>query len=115
MLGFSSYATQDPWAAYDAVQSPDECDDTLKRLINNFDTNRGIISLDESFINLSAARIILADAIEKQKLIQLARQQISSASMFTMLTNFIKSSRLIHHMECGIEWNTARLKDLFLQ
>ncbi|GAB4408838.1 MAG: hypothetical protein OHK0032_04320 [Thermodesulfovibrionales bacterium] len=36
-----------------------------------FDPNRGIISLDESFINLNAARLILTDAIEKRKLIQL--------------------------------------------
>ncbi|MBI5409272.1 MAG: hypothetical protein HZA14_07890 [Nitrospirae bacterium] len=36
-----------------------------------FDPNRGIISLDESFINLISAKLILADAIEKQKLIQL--------------------------------------------
>ena len=36
-----------------------------------FDPNRGVVSLDESFINLNAARLILMDAIEKQKLIQL--------------------------------------------
>ena len=36
-----------------------------------FDTNRGIVSLDESFINLNSAKQILADAIEKRKLIQL--------------------------------------------
>lgn len=36
-----------------------------------FDTNRGVVPLDESFINLNAARLILMDAIEKQKLIQL--------------------------------------------
>lgn len=36
-----------------------------------FDPNRGVVSLDESFINLNAARLILTDAIEKQKLIQL--------------------------------------------
>jgi len=36
-----------------------------------FDTNRGIISLDESFINLNSARLVLVDAIEKRKLIQL--------------------------------------------
>lgn len=36
-----------------------------------FDTNRGVVSLDESFINLNAAKIILVDAIEKRKLIQL--------------------------------------------
>lgn len=37
----------------------------------NFDPNRGIVSLDESFINLTAARSMLMDAIEKKKLIQL--------------------------------------------
>ena len=36
-----------------------------------FDPNRGTVSLDESFINLSADRTILTDAIEKKKLIQL--------------------------------------------
>lgn len=36
-----------------------------------FDPNRGVVSLDESFINLNAARLILMDAIEKQKLNQL--------------------------------------------
>ncbi len=36
-----------------------------------FDINRGIISLDESFINLNSARDLLKDAIEKRKLIQL--------------------------------------------
>src|SRR3990172_1768056 len=36
-----------------------------------FDTNRGVVSLDESFINLDSTRQILSDAIEKRKLIQL--------------------------------------------
>lgn len=36
-----------------------------------FDMNRGLVSLNESFINLNAARSILIDAIEKEKLIQL--------------------------------------------
>lgn len=36
-----------------------------------FDPNRGLVPLAESFINLSSARAILEDAIEKQKLIQL--------------------------------------------
>ena len=36
-----------------------------------FDPNRGLVPLAESFINLSAARAILEDAIEKQKLVQL--------------------------------------------
>lgn len=37
----------------------------------SLDPNRGIVSLDESFINLNSARSILMDAIEKKKLIQL--------------------------------------------
>ena len=37
----------------------------------SFDLKRGIIPLDESFINLSTARSLLMDAIEKRKLIQL--------------------------------------------
>lgn len=36
-----------------------------------FDPNRGIVPLQETFINLSSARSMLEDAIEKQKLIQL--------------------------------------------
>lgn len=35
------------------------------------DKNRGIVSLDESFINLTSATNILIDAIDKKKLIQL--------------------------------------------
>lgn len=37
----------------------------------NFDTNKGLISLEETLINLSSARDILLDAVEKGKLIQL--------------------------------------------
>src|SRR5437016_5624649 len=37
----------------------------------SFDTNRGVVSLEESFINLNSARDILLDAIKKRKLIQL--------------------------------------------
>lgn len=36
-----------------------------------FDPNRGLITLQESFINLSSARAVLEEAIEKKKLIQL--------------------------------------------
>jgi uncharacterized coiled-coil DUF342 family protein len=36
-----------------------------------FDPNRGVVSLQESFINLSSARAVLEDAIDKKKLIQL--------------------------------------------
>jgi hypothetical protein len=35
------------------------------------DPNRGLVPLPESFINLSSARAILEDAVEKQKLVQL--------------------------------------------
>ncbi len=36
-----------------------------------FDPNRGLVPLEESFINLTSARVILEDAIEKQELVQL--------------------------------------------
>jgi hypothetical protein len=36
-----------------------------------FDADRGLVPLPESFINLSSARSIIEDAIEKQKLVQL--------------------------------------------
>src|SRR2546422_1018357 len=36
-----------------------------------FDIKRGIVSLDESFINLNSAKATLSDAIEKKKLQQL--------------------------------------------
>lgn len=35
------------------------------------DQNRGVVSLEESFLNLNAARFTLMDAIEKNKLVQL--------------------------------------------
>jgi len=37
----------------------------------NFDPDRGIVPMRETFINLSSGRAILEDAIEKQKLVQL--------------------------------------------
>lgn len=43
----------------------------LKCVELGLDPNRGVVSLDESFINLNAVRISLIDAIEKKKLIQL--------------------------------------------
>ena len=48
-----------------------------------FDPNRGIVSLDESYINLHSACNILKDAIEKEKLIQLpiSLQKIFLASL----------------------------------
>ena len=44
---------------------------TAKAKEAGFDINRGLVPLAESFINLSSARMILEDAIEKQKLVQL--------------------------------------------
>jgi chromosome segregation ATPase len=44
---------------------------TAKAKEMNFDQSRGVIPLQESFINLSSARFILEDAIDKQKLVQL--------------------------------------------
>lgn len=44
---------------------------SAKALELGFDVNRGLIPLSESFINLSSARTVLEDAIEKEKLIQL--------------------------------------------
>lgn len=38
---------------------------------NGFDINRGVISLNESFINLNSAKDILMDSLENKKLIQL--------------------------------------------
>jgi hypothetical protein len=38
---------------------------------SGLDPNRGVVPLAESFINLTSARAILEDAIEKQKLVQL--------------------------------------------
>jgi hypothetical protein len=37
----------------------------------SFDSNRGIVSIEESFLNLNSARDVLLDAIKKRKLIQL--------------------------------------------
>ena len=37
----------------------------------SLDQNRGVVSLDESYVNLSSACNILKDAIETEKLIQL--------------------------------------------
>jgi hypothetical protein len=42
-----------------------------KATASNYDINRGLIPLTESFINLGSARATLEDAIEKDKLVQL--------------------------------------------
>lgn len=52
--------------------TPEALDGALKKSNElGFDPNRGIVPLQESLINLSSARVVLEDAIEKEKLIQL--------------------------------------------
>ncbi len=60
------------------------------------DINRGVVTLDESFINLTAAKHVLVDAIEKKKLIQLpitvqkvlfTQVESISRSMANLMTN----------------------------
>jgi hypothetical protein len=59
------------WAILTTFSEESQKAALLKCAELGLDTNRGIVSLDESFINLNAARHILMDAIEQKKLIQL--------------------------------------------
>ena len=61
-----------------------------------FDPDRGIVPLQESFINLSSARSTLEEAIEKQKLIQLP-----ITVQKELLTNLETISRTIQGMTAG--------------
>jgi chromosome segregation ATPase len=55
-----------------------------------FDTNKGMISLEETLINLSAARDILLDAVDKGKLTQLPlRLQYSLLSQSRKVAEFL--------------------------
>ena len=74
----------------------------------NFDTNRGMVSLDESFINLNADTAILKDAIEKKKLIQLPiTVQKSLAgyldSISKSLTNLVNGTDEVLNLTNSIE------------
>jgi DNA-directed RNA polymerase subunit L len=78
-----------------------------------FDTKRGIVSLDESFINLNSAKFILSDAIEKKKLIQLpitVQKNLLSCleSISRSLTNLINGVDEVENLSNFIEQlNTA--------
>lgn len=78
-----------------------------------FDTKRGIIGLEESFINLNTAKSILADAIEKRKLIQLpitVQKTILNLleSISRSMTNLINGSDEVENVTNYIEQlNTA--------
>lgn len=57
-----------------------------------FDTNKGLISLEETLINMSAARDILLDAVDKGKLTQLPlRLQYSLLSQSRKVAEFLTS------------------------
>jgi hypothetical protein len=73
-----------------------------------FDTKRGIVSLDESFINLNSAKAILSDAIEKKKLQQLpiTVQKVFLThleSISRSLTNLINGSDEVENLSNYIE------------
>lgn len=77
------------------------------------DIKRGIVPLDESFINLNAARHILTDAIEKRKLIQLpitvqkvllSHLEAISRSMTSLLAGTDEVENLTNYVE---QLNTA--------
>lgn len=73
-----------------------------------FDIKRGIISLDESFINLSSIRNILADAIQKKKLIQLPISVQTTLlanleSISRSLTNLVNGTDEVENLSKSIE------------
>jgi hypothetical protein len=75
---------------------------------NGFDIKRGIVSLDESFINLNSAKTILSDAIEKKKLQQLPitvqkvlLEQLESISR--ALTNLMNGTDEVENLSNHIE------------
>lgn len=63
-----------------------------------FDIKRGVVSLDESFINLFSIKNILSDAIQKKKLIQLP---ISVQTV--LLTNLESISRSLTNLTAGTD------------
>jgi predicted nucleic acid-binding Zn-ribbon protein len=73
-----------------------------------FDTRRGIVSLDESFINLNSAKATLSDAIEKKELQQLpiTVQKVFLAhleSISRSLTNLINGSDEVENLSNYVE------------
>jgi outer membrane murein-binding lipoprotein Lpp len=78
-----------------------------------FDPNRGIVSLDESFINLNSAKYILTDAIEKRKLVQLpitvqkallSQLEAISRSLTNLVNGTDEVENLVNYVE---QLNTA--------
>ena len=59
------------WEILTTLTDPSQNAALAKAQELKFDTNRGVVSLEESFINLNLIRDILKDLIEKNKLIQL--------------------------------------------
>jgi hypothetical protein len=73
-----------------------------------FDIKRGIVSLDESFINLSSIKNILTDAIQKKKLIQLpiSVQTVLLANLESIshsLTNLVTGTDEVENLSKFIE------------
>lgn len=73
-----------------------------------FDTTRGDVSLEESYINLDASVLILKEAIEKEKLIQLpiSIQKVLLANLETISknqTNLLVGSDEIINLKSNIE------------
>jgi hypothetical protein len=62
-----------------------------------FDTNRGHIPLEETLINLSDARDVIIDAVEKNKLIQLPLKL-----QFSLLAQLISASDELASISAGI-------------
>jgi hypothetical protein len=69
----------------------------------NLDPNRGVVSLDESFINLNSARSLLMDAVEKRKLIQLP---------ITVQKNFLSYLQAIQKHQLGLISGTDEVVNL---
>lgn len=64
----------------------------------SFDPNRGVISLAETFINLSSARNVLEDAIDQKKLIQLP-----ITLQRELLANLTEISRAMQGLTAGTD------------
>ena len=80
----------------------------------NFDTNKGLISLEETLINLSSARDILLDAAEKGKLMQLPlRLQYSlyeqTQRIAQQLTSLVNGTDEIVNLVDSVEDITASI------
>jgi len=71
---------------------------SLKAKELGFDSNRGLVPLPESFTNLSSARSIIEDAIEKQKLVQLP-----ITVQKELLANLETISKSLQNLTAGVD------------